>query len=64
MGEAVEDLLIHRDFGIALRGLSLFHNNGDGTFTDVARQSGLDDSDSETNGGCAADYDNDGDLDI
>ena len=42
----------------------LYRNNGDGTFTDVARQSGLDDSDSETNGGCAADYDNDGDHDI
>ena len=35
LGEAVEDLLIHRDFGIALRGLSLFHNNGDGTFSNV-----------------------------
>ncbi len=43
---------------------ALYRNNGDATFTDVAVQAGLDDPLSETNGGCAADFDNDGDQDI
>ncbi|MFN8641825.1 MAG: VCBS repeat-containing protein [Candidatus Binatia bacterium] len=44
-------------------GDSLYHNNGDGTFTDVATQVGID----ETGWGLAgawADYDNDGDQDV
>ncbi len=43
---------------------ALFRNNGDGTFTDVAASAGVDDPDGHSNGGCAADYDNDGDTDL
>ncbi len=43
---------------------ALFRNNGDGTFTDVALQAGAADPDGHSNGGCAADYDNDGDQDL
>ena len=43
---------------------ALFRNNGDGTFTDVAWQAGVADADGHSNGGCAADYDNDGDQDL
>ena len=43
----------------------LYRNNGDGTFTDVAAQSNVDDKGGGTaNGGCAGDYDNDGDADL
>ncbi len=43
---------------------ALFRNNGDGTFTDVAVRTGVADRDGHSNGGCAADYDNDGDQDL
>ena len=43
---------------------ALFKNNGDGTFTDVAEQAGVSDRSGKGNGGCAADYDNDGDQDL
>ena len=43
---------------------ALFHNNGDGTFTDVAESAGVADAEAKGNGGCAADYDNDGDQDL
>ena len=43
---------------------ALFRNNGDGTFTDVAEDAGVADQESKGNGGCAADYDNDGDQDF
>ena len=43
---------------------ALFRNNGNGTFTDVAGQAGVADEDGHSNGGCAADYDNDGDQDL
>ena len=43
---------------------ALFRNNGDGTFTDVANEAGVADADAKGNGGCAADYDNDGDQDL
>ncbi len=43
---------------------ALFRNNGDGTFTDVAAAAGVADADAKSNGGCAADYDNDGDQDL
>ncbi|HTS37511.1 MAG TPA: CRTAC1 family protein [Candidatus Solibacter sp.] len=50
-----------------LKGLpdSLYHNNGDGTFTDVSKKSGVDDS--EHRYGLTAiwsDFDNDGKLDL
>jgi hypothetical protein len=41
----------------------LFHNNGNGTFTEVARQAGVDRV-AFTKGVTAADYDNDGYIDI
>ena len=43
---------------------ALYRNNGDGTFSDVAQAAGVDDRDARGNGGCAADYDNDGDQDL
>ena len=43
---------------------ALFRNNGDGTFTDVAGQAGVADPEGHSNGGCSADYDNDGDQDL
>ncbi len=41
----------------------LYHNNGDGTFTDVTGPSGTGDK-TFTTGCSAADYDNDGDVDL
>lgn len=41
----------------------LYHNNGDGTFTDVSQRLGLDHP-GRTRGIALADYDNDGDLDV
>ena len=43
---------------------ALFRNNGDGTFTNVAAEAGVTDPAAKGNGGCAADYDNDGDQDL
>lgn len=43
---------------------ALYRNNGDGIFTDVASAAGLADLPGEGNGGCAADYDNDGHVDL
>ena len=43
---------------------ALFRNNGDGTFTNVAAEAGVTDAAAKGNGGCAADYDNDGDQDL
>ena len=43
---------------------ALYRNEGDGTFTEVATRAGVDNPEVEGNGGCAADYDNDGDLDL
>ncbi len=43
---------------------ALYRNNGDGTFTDVTEKAGVAGK-SYGSGGCsAADYDNDGDLDL
>ena len=42
----------------------LYRNNGDGTFTEVAARAGVADPGGRGNGGCAADYDNDGDVDL
>ena len=43
---------------------ALFKNQQDGSFVDVAVQAGVDVSDQDANGGCAADYDNDGFQDL
>ncbi|MFZ0633610.1 MAG: CRTAC1 family protein [Acidobacteriaceae bacterium] len=42
----------------------LFHNNGDGTFTDVSKSSGIADHLGKAWGAVAADLDNDGRLDL
>ncbi|MGC8667807.1 MAG: CRTAC1 family protein [Chthonomonadales bacterium] len=42
---------------------ALFHNNGDGTFTDVAKEAGVADRSCSVYG-CFFDYDNDGRLDL
>jgi len=43
---------------------SLYQNNGDMTFTDVAKDTGLDNPEGNGYGTCFADYDNDDDLDV
>ena len=57
--DGYKDLFVSRTF----RPNQLFHNNGDGTFTDVTRQSGLG-ADCCTTVAAWADYDNDGYLDL
>jgi hypothetical protein len=42
----------------------LWHNNGDGTFTDVTTAAGILTADGDAHGPCWADLDNDGDLDL
>ena len=42
---------------------TLFHNNGDGTFSDVSAAAGVDDV-AQSTGASWADYDGDGDLDL
>ena len=42
----------------------LYRNNGDGTFTDVAREAGLHNPDDKGMGVVWSDYDNDGDMDL
>jgi hypothetical protein len=61
--DGAPDIFVTRD-GWAGRGTNtLYRNNGDGTFTDVTRQAGLEDG---ADSFCAAwgDYDNDGRLDL
>jgi len=43
---------------------TLFHNNGDGTFTDISRESGIAAHAGTGMGVVCADYDDDGDTDI
>ena len=43
---------------------ALYRNDGNGSFTDVAEEAGVDELMGLSNGGCAADYDNDGDQDL
>ena len=43
---------------------ALYRNNGDGTFTDVTRASGLNRADGKALGVVFADYDNDGRVDL
>ncbi|MEE8452691.1 MAG: FG-GAP-like repeat-containing protein [Thermoguttaceae bacterium] len=54
-----EDFETARDAGPNV----LYHNNGDGTFTEVAAELGVDDTGWTLDVGCA-DYDNDGDQDL
>ena len=42
----------------------LYHNNGNGTFTDVTHSMGLDSAFTDARGVCWGDYDNDGRLDL
>jgi hypothetical protein len=42
----------------------LWHNNGDGTFTDVTSQAALDPHNGDAHGAVWADFDNDGQLDL
>jgi hypothetical protein len=42
----------------------LFHNNGDGTFTDVSRQAGITENPGKSWGAVATDINNDGHLDL
>jgi len=42
----------------------LWHNDGDGTFTDVTTAAGMLTADGDAHGPCWADLDNDGDLDL
>jgi hypothetical protein len=42
----------------------LWHNNGDGTFTNVAHAAGVESLGHRNRGSCAIDYDNDSNLDI
>jgi len=60
------DRAINDNRGRRLRGKlfnALYRNNGDGTFTDVSEQAGVNDS-SPGYSSSAADYDGDGDLDL
>jgi hypothetical protein len=57
--DGFKDLFVSRTF----KPNQLFHNNGDGTFTDVTRQSGIG-ADCCTTVAAWADYDNDGFLDL
>lgn len=43
---------------------ALYRNNGIGSFSNIAKAAGVSDLDGFGNGGCAADYDNDGDQDF
>ena len=52
--DGLDDLLVS--------GKQLFHNNGDGTFTEVTEEAGI--GGYSTNGGVWADYNNDGHLDF
>lgn len=59
-GDGFEDLFVAQPNGLPNR---LFHNNGDGTFTDITRRAGLAILD-DTSMGLFADIDNDGDQDL
>jgi uncharacterized membrane protein YraQ (UPF0718 family) len=59
-GDGLHDLYVVNSVGPN----ALYRNNGDSTFTDVAVAAGVGDATGRGNGGCAADYDNDGDQDL
>ena len=59
-GDGYDDLYVPNSDGAN----ALYRNNGDRTFTEVAGPVGVLDQRERGNGGCAADYDNDGDQDL
>jgi tetratricopeptide (TPR) repeat protein len=59
-GDGHEDLFVAQPSGLPNR---LYRNQGDGTFADISRESGLDLLD-RTSMGLFADFDNDGDQDL
>ena len=59
-GDGLDDMFMSESAGPN----SLYRNVGDGTFVDDAGVAGVDDPSGRGNGGCAADYDNDGDQDL
>jgi tetratricopeptide (TPR) repeat protein/peroxiredoxin len=58
-GDGWPDLYVVNDFGRK----NLYHNNGDGTFTDIAAQAGVEDIGAGMSL-CSFDYDNDGAQDL
>ena len=55
----------HQDLYLSNYGENiLYHNNGDGTFTDVTRRAGVTRGNKVGAGACFLDYDNDGRLDL
>ncbi len=66
-GDGLQDIFVPMTFDDerqASANNSLFRNNGDGTFSDGAREAGVVDPRGKGMGGCAADYDNDGHQDL
>ena len=59
-GDGLLDIYVTNSLGAN----AFYHNNGDGTFTDVAASAGVDDPTGQGNGAGWGDYDNDGDLDL
>ncbi len=59
-GDGLDDIYVSNSAGRN----ALFRNLGDGRFEDVAELAGVADPSGRGNGGCAADYDNDGDRDL
>ncbi len=59
-GDGLDDVYLPNSHGPN----ALFRNDGDGTFTEVAEDAGVMDREGIGSGGCAADYDNDGDQDL
>ena len=66
-GDGLQDIFVpmtYDDERQANANNSLYRNNGDGTFSDEARDAGVVDPRGKGIGGCAADYDNDGHQDL
>ena len=59
-GDGLQDVFLANSSGPN----ALYRNDGNGALTEVARQAGVDDPTGRGNGGCAADYDNDGLQDL
>ena len=59
-GDGLDDVYLPNSHGPN----ALYRNDGGGTFPEVAAEAGVVDRDGIGSGGCAADYDNDGDQDL